>query len=240
MHRLELTGIEKRFGDRTAVRSTNICLENGVYGLLGENGAGKTTLMRMICGILKPDKGNIRCDGMDIRRMGKEYRGLLGYLPQDFGYYGDFSVWRFLHYMAALKALPEPWAKQRIEELLELVDLKDCRKQRLRTCSGGMLKRVGIAQALLNEPEILVLDEPTAGLDPKERVRFRNIISSLGKNRIVLLSTHIFGLVEKVCDRVGVVIDGRMAACGTLAEVAGGRALEDAFIDLYAACAKEA
>ena len=120
MHRLELTGIEKRFGDRTAVRSTNICLENGVYGLLGENGAGKTTLMRMICGILKPDKGNIRCDGMDIRRMGKEYRGLLGYLPQDFGYYGDFSVWRFLHYMAALKALPEPWAKQRIEELLEL------------------------------------------------------------------------------------------------------------------------
>ena len=130
MHRLELNGIEKRFGDRIAVQSTELCLENGVYGLLGENGAGKTTLMRMICGILKPDRGSVCCDGVDIRRMGKEYRGLLGYLPQDFGYYGDFSVWRFLHYMAALKALPEPWAKQRIEELLELVDLKDCRKQR--------------------------------------------------------------------------------------------------------------
>ena len=177
MHRLELNGIEKRFGDRIAVQSTELCLENGVYGLLGENGAGKTTLMRMICGILKPDRGSVCCDGMDIRRMGKEYRGLLGYLPQDFGYYGDFSVWRFLHYMAALKALPEHWAKQRMEELLELVDLKDCRKQKLRTCSGGMLKRVGIAQALLNEPEILVLDEPTAGLDPKDRVRFRNIMS---------------------------------------------------------------
>ena len=130
MYRLELNGIEKRFGDRTAVRSTELCLENGVYGLLGENGAGKTTLMRMICGILRPDRGSVCCDGMDIRRMGKEYRGLLGYLPQDFGYYGDFSVWRFLYYMAALKALPEPRAKQRIEELLELVDLKDCRKQR--------------------------------------------------------------------------------------------------------------
>lgn len=224
MYRLELNGIEKRFGDRTAVRSTNLFLENGVYGLLGENGAGKTTLMRMICGILKPDKGNIRCDGMDIRRMGKEYRGLLGYLPQDFGYYGDFSVWRFLHYMAALKALPEPWAKQRIEELLELVDLKDCRKQRLRTCSGGMLKRVGIAQALLNEPEILILDEPTAGLDPKERVRFRNIISSLGKNRIVLLSTHIVSDVDYIADQILIMRKGEIIRKGTqrqLAEEAG-------------------
>ena len=224
MYRLELNGIEKRFGDRTAVRSTNLFLENGVYGLLGENGAGKTTLMRMICGILKPDKGNIRCDGMDIRRMGKEYRGLLGYLPQDFGYYGDFSVWRFLHYMAALKALPEPWAKQRIEELLELVDLKDCRKQRLRTCSGGMLKRVGIAQALLNEPEILVLDEPTAGLDPKERVRFRNIISSFGKNRIVLLSTHIVSDVDYIADQILIMQKGAIIRKGTqrqLAEEAG-------------------
>ena len=180
--------------------------------------------MRMICGILKPDRGSVCCDGMDIRRMGKEYRGLLGYLPQDFGYYGDFSVWRFLHYMAALKALPEHWAKQRMEELLELVDLKDCRKQKLRTCSGGMLKRVGIAQALLNEPEILVLDEPTAGLDPKERVRFRNIISSLGKNRIVLLSTHIVSDVDYIADQILIMRKGEIIRKGTqrqLAEEAG-------------------
>ena len=224
MHRLELNGIEKRFGDRIAVQSTELCLENGVYGLLGENGAGKTTLMRMICGILKPDRGSVCCDGMDIRRMGREYRGLLGYLPQDFGYYGDFSVWRFLHYMAALKALPEHWAKQRMEELLELVDLKDCRKQKLRTCSGGMLKRVGIAQALLNEPEILVLDEPTAGLDPKERVRFRNIISSLGKNRIVILSTHIVPDVDYIADQILIMRKGEIIRKGTqrqLAEEAG-------------------
>lgn len=224
MHRLELNGIEKRFGDRIAVQSTELCLENGVYGLLGENGAGKTTLMRMICGILKPDRGSVCCDGVDIRRMGREYRGLLGYLPQDFGYYGDFSIWRFLHYMAALKALPEHWAKQRMEELLELVDLKDCRKQKLRTCSGGMLKRVGIAQALLNEPEILVLDEPTAGLDPKERVRFRNIISSLGKNRIVLLSTHIVPDVDYIADQILIMRKGEIIRKGTqrqLAEEAG-------------------
>ena len=220
MHRLELNGIEKRFGDRIAVQSTELCLENGVYGLLGENGAGKTTLMRMICGILKPDRGSVCCDGMDIRRMGKEYRGLLGYLPQDFGYYGDFSVWRFLHYMAALKALPEHWAKQRMEELLELVDLKDCRKQKLRTCSGGMLKRVGIAQALLNEPEILVLDEPTAGLDPKERVRFRNIISSLGKNRIVLLSTHIVPDVDYIADQILIMRKGEIIRKGTQRQLA--------------------
>ena len=220
MHRLELNGIEKRFGDRVAVQSTELCLENGVYGLLGENGAGKTTLMRMICGILKPDRGSVCCDGMDIRRMGKEYRGLLGYLPQDFGYYGDFSVWRFLHYMAALKALPEHWAKQRMEELLELVDLKDCRKQKLRTCSGGMLKRVGIAQALLNEPEILVLDEPTAGLDPKERVRFRNIISSLGKNRIVLLSTHIVSDVDYIADQILIMRKGEIIRKGTQRQLA--------------------
>ena len=220
MHRLELNGIEKRFGDRIAVQSTELCLENGVYGLLGENGAGKTTLMRMICGILKPARGSVCCDGMDIRRMGKEYRGLLGYLPQDFGYYGDFSVWRFLHYMAALKALPEHWAKQRMEELLELVDLKDCRKQKLRTCSGGMLKRVGIAQALLNEPEILVLDEPTAGLDPKERVRFRNIISSLGKNRIVLLSTHIVSDVDYIADQILIMRKGEIIRKGTQRQLA--------------------
>lgn len=152
-----------------------------MYGLLGENGAGKTTLMRLICGVLQPTGGSIYCDDIEIDSMGAEYRRLLGYLPQDFGYYGDFTAERFLRYMAALKALPEAYADSRIDELLDMVELKNVKKKKLKTFSGGMIRRIGIAQALLNNPEILILDEPTAGLDPKERVRFRNVISSLGK-----------------------------------------------------------
>ena len=185
----------------------------------GENGAGKTTLMRLICGILQTTSGSVYCDNLEIVRMGAEYRKLLGYLPQDFGYYGDFTAERFLRYMAALKALPEEYANCRIEELLELVDLKDVKKKRLKTFSGGMIRRIGIAQALLNEPEILVLDEPTAGLDPKERVRFRNIISSLGKNRIVLLSTHIVSDIEYIADSILIMKNGELIQKGTEKEI---------------------
>lgn len=166
MHELELTQLWKTYKDKAAVQDINIRLGHGIYGLLGENGAGKTTLMRMLCGILKPSQGTILCDGIPIWQMGGEYRKLLGYLPQDFGYYGDFSALRFLNYMAALKALPAEYAKDRINELFELVDLAGVKKQKLKTFSGGMLRRVGIAQALLNEPEILVLDEPTSGWTP--------------------------------------------------------------------------
>ncbi|MDE6740573.1 MAG: ATP-binding cassette domain-containing protein, partial [Lachnospiraceae bacterium] len=163
MHELEMTNLVKTFKNKTAVQDINVRLGHGVYGLLGENGAGKTTLMRMVCGILKPTLGNILCDGVPISQMGGEYRRLLGYLPQDFGYYGDFSALRFLNYMAALKALPEEYARNRIDELFELVDLAGDKKNKLKTFSGGRLRRIGIAQALLNDPEILVLDEPTAG-----------------------------------------------------------------------------
>ena len=220
MHELELVELkksfqEKNFQEKIAVHETNVCFQHGVYGLLGENGAVKTTLMRMICGILEPSHGEILCDGMRIDRMGGEYRSLLGYLPQDFGYYEDFTADRFLHYMAALKALPEEYAKQRIDELLEMVDLTAVRKKKLKTFSGGMIRRIGIAQALLNDPEILVLDEPTSGLDPKERVRFRNIISSLGKNRLVLLSTHIVSDVEYIADQIMIMKSGRMIRVGT-------------------------
>ena len=173
-----------------------------MYGLLGENGAGKTTLMRLICGVLQPTGGSIYCDDIEIDSMGAEYRRLLGYLPQDFGYYGDFTAERFLRYMAALKALPEDYADSRIDELLDMVELKNVKKKKLKTFSGGMIRRIGIAQALLNNPEILILDEPTAGLDPKERVRFRNVISSLGKNRMVLLSTHIVSDIDYIADKV--------------------------------------
>lgn len=219
MHELELTDLGKTFKNKTAVQDINIRLGHGVYGLLGENGAGKTTLMRMVCGILTPTQGKILCDNMPIGQMGGEYRRLLGYLPQDFGYYGDFSALRFLNYMAALKALPKEYAHDKIEELLELVDLSREKKNKLKTFSGGMLQRIGIAQALLNDPEILVLDEPTSGLDPGERVRFRNIISSLGKNRLVILSTHIVSDVEYIADHIIIMKDGRIMHTGNEAQI---------------------
>lgn len=215
MHELELEDIQKSYGEKIAVQSINLRLQHGVYGLLGENGAGKTTLMRMICGILEPTQGNILCDGMEIRQMGGAYRSLLGYLPQDFGYYEDFTAYRFMNYMAALKAIPEDYAKNRIDELLETVDLAAVKNERLGTFSGGMIRRIGIAQALLNNPEILILDEPTSGLDPKERVRFRNIISSLGKNRLVILSTHIVSDMEYIADKIMIMKNGKMIQVGT-------------------------
>lgn len=225
MHELELKEVSKAFKTKTAVQDVSICLGHGVYGLLGENGAGKTTLMRMLCGILKPTQGTIRCDGIPILQMGGDYRRLLGYLPQDFGYYGDFSALRFLNYMAALKALPEEYARTRIDELFEMVDLTKEKKNKLKTFSGGMIRRIGIAQALLNDPEILVLDEPTSGLDPGERVRFRNIISSLGKNRLVILSTHIVSDIEYIADNIMIMKDGQITHSGNeeqiLAKAAG-------------------
>ena len=204
MHRIELSAVEKRFHERTAVKKTDLCLESGVYGLLGENGAGKTTLMRMICGVLKPTGGSIRCDGIEISRLGRAYRRLLGYLPQDFGYYGEFSARRFLRYMATLKAMPQDCAERRIDEMLELVDLMPFQKQKLKTFSGGMLRRIGVAQA---------------GLDPRERVRFRNIISSLGKERTVILSTHIVSDVDYIADQIMIMKNGKITAEGTEREL---------------------
>lgn len=219
MHKLELIDVQKSYKDKVAVGSTNVCFEHGVYGLLGENGAGKTTLMRMICGILRPDRGSIMCDGLPIIQLQGEYRKLLGYLPQDFGYYKEFTAWRFLNYIAALKAIPEDYAKMKINELLQTVDLMQVKDKKLKTYSGGMIRRIGIAQALLNEPEILVLDEPTSGLDPKERVRFRNIISSLGKQRIVILSTHIVSDVEYIADKIMIMKSGKLIQMGTAQQI---------------------
>lgn len=219
MHELKLIGVSKTYKDKKAVNDITATFGQGIYGLLGENGAGKTTLMRMICGLLKPSGGTLRCDGRDIIKLGGDYRRLLGYLPQDFGYYPDYSAWRFLMYMAALKALPEKTAKKRAEELLALVNLTDVKDKKLKTFSGGMVKRIGIAQALLNEPEILILDEPTSGLDPKERVRFRNIISSLGRDRIIILSTHIVSDIGYIADRILMMRHGELAASGSVEEL---------------------
>ena len=200
--------VSKQYKNRIAVDRVSAKLHQGVYGLLGANGAGKTTLMRMLTGILTPTSGTITFDGMDVST--EDYRGILGYLPQDFGYYPEFTAMDFLLYLAALKGIPKAQAKRRAMELLELVSLQDVSRKKIKTFSGGMKQRLGIAQALLNDPKLLILDEPTAGLDPKERVRFRNLIEQLGKDSIVLLSTHIVSDIEHIADEILLMKDGQL------------------------------
>ena len=211
-----MVNLTKRFGDFTAVDDMNISITNGVYGLLGVNGAGKTTLMRMICTLLTPTSGQILCDGKDIQKMEGEYRNLLGYLPQEFGFYPEFSVKDYLLYIASLKGIRPVVAKKRVKELLEQVGLSKAANKKMKKLSGGMKRRVGIAQAILNNPQILILDEPTAGLDPTERVRFRNLISELSKERIVILSTHIVSDVEYIANEIWLMKNGRLMQQGSL------------------------
>ena len=210
---LVLDHVSKRYKNLLAADRITLHLQPGVTGLLGANGAGKTTLMRMICGILKPDEGSVSFDGMDVSE--ELYRDALGYLPQDFGYYPNFSGKDFLMYIAALKGLDKNTAIRKCNELLTAVNLESAAGKKIRTYSGGMKQRLGIAQALLNDPKIIVLDEPTAGLDPKERVRFRNMIAELGKESIVLLSTHIVSDVEQIADRILMMRDGQIIWDGT-------------------------
>lgn len=207
---LQLQHLHKKYGTKAAVDNVSINLNPGVYGLLGANGVGKTTLMRMICGVLKPTSGNIRLDGKTIQELGEQYYTHLGYMPQDFGFYSDFTAREFMLYMAAVKGLNKKSAKIRTEELLELVNLRDVSDKKIKSFSGGMKQRLGIAQAELNDPDILILDEPTAGLDPKERVRFRNIISDFAKDKIVILSTHIVSDVSYIADIILMMKQGKI------------------------------
>ena len=216
---LKTIGLTKKFGSKTAVDNLNITLTNGVYGLLGANGAGKTTLMRLLCNIQNPTSGRILLNEKNIVGLGERYRNLLGYLPQHFGYYPDFSAYDFLRYVSALKGLDEKAARKKSKELLESVDLSRESNHKIKTFSGGMKQRLGIAQAMLNDPHILILDEPTAGLDPKERVRFRNLISAFSKDRIVILSTHIVSDVEFIAEEIIMMKSGQIIHFGNPQEI---------------------
>jgi ABC-2 type transport system ATP-binding protein len=216
---LTISDLTKDFGSFRAVDQVTFTMHSGVYGLLGVNGAGKTTLMRMLTTLIHPTGGEIRWDGQDVFRMDSAYRKLLGYLPQDFGYYPDFSIYDYLMYIASIKGIRPAAAKQRALRLLKQVGLSQAGHKKMKTLSGGMKRRVGIAQAMLNDPKILILDEPTAGLDPNERIRFRNLISELSEDRIVLLSTHIVSDIEYIASEILLMKDGRITLSGTAEEV---------------------
>lgn len=218
---LQLDRLTKQFGPAIAVDRLSATLTPGIYGLLGANGAGKTTLMRMLCDVLRPTSGSIVWNGAPIERLGERYRSVLGYLPQDFGYYPNFTALDFMLHLSALKGLDSRAAKRRSLELLDLVGLKDVAKRKVKTFSGGMKQRLGIAQAVINDPQVLVLDEPTAGLDPKERVRFRNLISVLSQDKVVILSTHIVSDVEYIADEILVMRAGQIITSGTIEEILG-------------------
>lgn len=216
---LQLQKLSRRYGTKRAVDNITITLTPGVYGLLGANGAGKSTLMRMICGVLKPTSGAIRLNGKPMEELGEQYYTHLGYMPQDFGFYPDFTAREFMLYMAAVKGLSKKEATSRTDTLLHMVNLQDVADKKIRSYSGGMKQRLGIAQAELNHPSILILDEPTAGLDPKERVRFRNIISDFAKEKIVILSTHIVSDVSYIADTILMMKRGRFLLSEPMATV---------------------
>ena len=211
--------VSKQFKDKTAVDNISLELTPGVWGLLGANGAGKTTLMRMIAGIMRPTSGRVMYDGVPIQTLGERYRDVFGYLPQEFGFHQEFTVRDYLAYVATLKGLPERQTRRRIRDLLERVSLLDVSGKKISRLSGGMRRRVGIAQALLNDPEVLILDEPTGGLDPGERVRFRNLLSEFAHDRIVLISTHIVPDVEYIATCHAIIKGGKLLATGTTEEL---------------------
>ena len=216
---LSLKSIKKEYGDKLVLDCISFSLKPGLYGILGSNGSGKTTLFRIICGLMKPTQGAVFFNGKNIVDQAENFRDILGFLPQDFRYYPDFTARNFLLYIASLKGLSRKNASTTSDELLDLVGLSAIKNKKIRKLSGGMKQRLGIAQALLNNPQVLVLDEPTVGLDPKERVKFRKLLSSLSKEKIILLSTHIVSDVESIADEILILKNGRLRDRGTVSQL---------------------
>lgn len=208
--KLFIEHLSKQYGEKKALDDIHVELTSGVYGILGANGSGKTTLMRILASVAKPTSGSIYLDGQDIYQLNHQYRDLIGYLPQHVGLYKSFTAEKLLSYIASLKGLSKEEANKKVAEVMDLVGLSEHKKEKVGKFSGGMKRRVGIAQALLNDPSILIVDEPTAGLDPKERIRFRNLLSQIASNRIVLLSTHIVSDIEFIAKEVLILKGGRL------------------------------
>lgn len=209
-----IDNLSKRYGKKEAIKSVSLTIPNGMYGLLGRNGAGKTSLMRILATLSVPTTGEVKLNGVSIKETAK-IREMVGYLPQDFSMYRSMTVFGVMDYLGLLSNIPDKVRKERIYELLDKVNLKDNAKTKVKALSGGMKRRLGIAQALLHNPQILIVDEPTAGLDPEERIRFRNLLSDFADGRIVLLSTHIASDIESTCDGVAVLNDGRLIFHGS-------------------------
>lgn len=217
---LIIESVSKKYkGDSYGLRDLSLQIETGILGLLGPNGAGKSTLMRILSTITKPTAGKVSWNGIDITEDPNAVRSILGYLPQDFGVYPHLNAVEFLEYLAAIRGLDHKIARKRIEELLHLVNLYEVRKKPLNSFSGGMRQRVGIAQALLNDPKLLIVDEPTVGLDPEERIRFRNLLSELSGDRIVILSTHIVSDIEATATDIAIVNQGRLVIQAAPSEI---------------------
>ena len=213
--KLELIDLTKQYGNFTALDHVNIIFTEGIYGILGANGAGKSTMMNLLTDNIPRTEGQILFDGTDILKLGKDFRCVLGYMPQQQGYYEHMTAQTFLYYVADLKAIPKKQAKAEIEKLLEITNLSDVRHKKLGGYSGGMKQRVLLAQALLGDPKVVILDEPTAGLDPKERIRIRNFISSLSRGRIILLATHIVSDIESISDQILMMKHGHVVGVDT-------------------------
>ena len=213
-----INNLSKNYGKKSALKNVSVTIHSGMYGLLGRNGAGKTSLMRILATLSVPSSGEISMNGISIKETTK-IREIVGYLPQDFSFYRNMSVYGAMDYLGLLSSIPDKVRKERISALLEQVNLKENVRTKVKALSGGMKRRLGIAQALLHNPQILIVDEPTAGLDPEERIRFRNLLSEFAEDRIVILSTHISSDVESSCENIGVLDNGRMIWCGGTEEL---------------------
>lgn len=233
---LELCGISKQYGDKTALDGVSLALTGGVYGLLGPNGAGKSTLMNIITANLRPSGGTVKWDGTDIRTLGASYRALLGYAPQQQGMYDAFTGRRFLAYMAALKGIPKRRLPEELGRVLSCVNMVEAADRAIGSYSGGMKQRILIAQAILGDPKLVVLDEPTAGLDPKERVRIRERIADLAGERIVLISTHVVSDIAPIAREILLLKSGRLVDAGAVADLCGKYGapdLEDVYLRIF-------